>query len=86
MKLRQARKIIKRFVEFLQREQNEQNLKEYNTLSHKYDRAIKVVNHFSPYGREANRYCQGFSARLRRYKKVCQQARINLKLKAENKI
>lgn len=33
MKLRQARKIIKRFVEFLQREQNEQNLKEYNTLS-----------------------------------------------------
>lgn len=84
MKLRLARKIIKRFVEFLQREQNEQNLKEYNTLSHKYDRAIKVVNHFSPYGREANRYCQEFSAKLRRYKKASQQARINLKV--ENKI
>lgn len=84
MKLRQARKIIKRFVEFLQREQNEQDLKEYNTLSHKYDRAIKVVNHFSPYGREANRYYQGYSAWLRRSKKACQQARINIK--AENKI
>ena len=63
MKLRQARKITKRFYEFLQREQNEQNLKEYNT----------------PYGREANQYCQRFSAWLRRSKKLC-------KLKAENKI
>ena len=71
MKLRQAQKIIKRFFEFLQREQNEQNLKEYNTLSHKHDRAVKVVNHYSPSGREANRYCQGYSARLRRYKKAC---------------
>lgn len=79
MKLRQARKITKRFYEFLQREQNEQNLKEYNTLSHKNHRAIKVVNHFSPYGREANQYCQRFSAMLRRSKKLC-------KLKAENKI
>lgn len=79
MKIRQARKITKCFYEFLQREQNEQNLKEYNTLSHKYDRAIKVVNHFFPYGREANRYCQRFSAWLRRSKKLC-------RLKAENKI
>ena len=84
MKLRQAQKIIKRFFEFLQREQNEQNLKEYNTLSHKYDRAVKVVNHYSPSGREANRYYQGYSAWLRRSKKACQQARINIK--AENKI
>ncbi len=82
MKLRQARKIIKRFYEFLHKD--EQNLKEYNTLSHKYDRAVKVVNHFSPYGREANRYYQGYSAWLRRSKKACQQARINIK--AENKI
>ncbi len=79
MKLRQARKITKRFYEFLQREQNEQNLKEYNTLSHKNKRATIVVNHYSPYGREANRYCQRFSAWLRRSKKLC-------KLKAENKI
>lgn len=79
MKLRQARKITKRFYEFLQREQNEQNLKEYNTLSHKNDRATTVVSHYSPSGREANRYCQRFSAWLRRSKKLC-------KLKAENKI
>lgn len=82
MKIRQARKIIKRFYEFLH--EREQNLKEFNTLSHKHNRAVKVVNHFSPYGREANRYYQGYSAWLRRSKKACQQARINIK--AENKI
>lgn len=77
MKLRQARKIIKRYFEFLQKD--EQNIKEYYTLSYKYDRATIVVNHYSPSGREANRYCQRFSAWLRRSKKLC-------KLKAENKI
>lgn len=77
MKLRQARKITKRFYEFLH--EREQNLKEFNTLSHKNKRATIVVNHYSPSGREANRYCQRFSAWLRRSKKLC-------KLKAENKI
>ncbi len=77
MKLRQARKNIKRFYEFLHKD--EQNIKEFYTLKHKYDRATIVVSHYSPSGREANRYCQRFSALLRRSKKLC-------KLKAENKI
>lgn len=77
MKLRQARKNIKRYFEFLHKD--EQNIKEFYTLKHKYDRATIVVNHYSPSGREANRYLQGFSAWLRRSKKLC-------KLKAENKI
>lgn len=77
MKLRQARKHIKRYVEFLHKD--EQDTKKFYTLHHKYNRATIVVNHYSPYGREANRYSQRFSAWLRRSKKLC-------KLKAENKI
>lgn len=76
MKIRKARKITKRFYEFLQREQNEQNLKEFNTLSHKFNRAVIVVNHFSPpCGRKTNLYIQGYLARLRREKKACKMRR-----------
>lgn len=74
MKLRQARKIIKRFNEFLH--EREQNLKEFNTLSHKFNRAVIVVNHFSPpCGRKTNLYIQGYLARLRREKKACKMRR-----------
>lgn len=82
MKLRQARKILKRYFEFLHKD--EQNIKEFYTLKHKYDRATIVVSHYSPYGREANQYCQRFSAWLRRSKKASKQALVNHK--AENKI
>lgn len=69
MKLRQARKITKRFKEFLH--EREQNLKEFNTLSHKFNRAVIVVNHFSPCGRKTNLFIQGYLARSRREKKAC---------------
>ena len=74
MKLRQARKITKRFKEFLH--EREQNLKEFNTLSHKFNRAVIVVNHFSPpCGRKTNLYIQGYLARLRREKKGMQNGK-----------
>lgn len=73
MKIRQARKITKRFKEFLH--EREQNLKEFNALSHKFNRAVIVVNHFSPCGRKTNLYIQGYLARLRREKKACKARR-----------
>lgn len=84
MKIRQARKIIKR-LERLLILGHKPNLERFPRLLKNCSKAATVVNHFSPSGRERNRWNNENGAKfLKEFKANMKQARMNPK--AENKI